>query len=266
LGSTAIQPLTAALALSLLAVAPSGPFSQATAAEPPVQTGVVAASRRLRVIWSGESTSRHLPFPRVSLLSPTAAEANPCPWNDSIAVYCQPRQSIQLNREALSEAAASSDPEWLSGYWISLGLVQALAAADRIDTPREEAAATLQANCLAGVLVARAQLQTPASVATLLAPALYAYGPAKISQRGTAAQRAYAFLSGFGATDSLCEPEAMRALAENRVPDPDRLEQISLLTRRGSSSLLAVLNSRCRPRPGATCPRRLSAARPTVGR
>jgi hypothetical protein len=264
LRSTAIQPLNAALALSLLALAPFHPLSQASAAESPLAPAVLTATKRLRVVWSGESASRDLPFPRVGLLAPTTAAANLCPWNDSIAVYCQPQQSIQLNREALNESVVSSEPEWLVGYWISLGLVQVLVAADRIDTPRQEPAATLQANCLAGVLLARTQLQPPATVQALLAPALYAYGPAKISQRGSAAQRAYALLSGFGATDSICDPEAMMALLENRVPDPDRLNQISLLTRRGSSSLLAVLNSRCRPRPGATCPRRLSAVRPTA--
>ena len=64
--------------------------------------------------------------------------------------------------------------------------------------------------------------------------------------KGTATQRAYAFLSGFGATDSLCDliRSVIPMLTQNCVSDSERLEQISLLTRRGNSSVLALLSSR----------------------
>jgi hypothetical protein len=266
LRSTCILTLRTVLGSGLLSLTAFGPLAPIKAAEQPLDPAVVTASNRLQAVWADESASRDLPFPLVKLISTAADSPSPCPWSGAIAAYCQPIQTIQINKSEFAQAAEASEPEWLAGYWISLALVQALVAAQRISPADTEPAANLQANCLSGVLMARSQLQAPANLSQLLTPALYAYGLAQAPLKGTATQRAYAFLSGFGATDSLCDPQAMQALAENRVPDPERLEQISLLTRRGNSSLLAVLSSRCRPRPGGPCPRRLTAQLPSPQR
>jgi hypothetical protein len=149
--------------------------------------------------------------------------------------------------------------DWATVYWVGTGLAESLLSRFERPSALPPAAANLQANCVAGVLIGAIPGRKPPSQEEKpLAPALMAYAASQTARMGTRSQRAYALLTGFGATGATCSDGDMMALARGSVPDPATLAQLEQIKdERASSSLLAVIGSRCRPRANAPCPRRI---------
>ena len=110
----------------------------------------------------------------------------------------------------------------------------------------------MQATCLGGWLLARGPATTSERRHAILEADRYAYTPDASLKHGSDQQRAYALLTGMGATSSTCNGASMAALASGMVPDPELLDRLA--TER-STNLKAAIDSQCR-RPPA-CPRRL---------
>ena len=264
----------ALLALLLTPVASS-------AATPDLATSVANASSQLRLAWAADPSSASLPFPRVRLLpagdsveqacNPKAPARRPAPT----ARYCAASGQVLLDRDLLADAygkAPASQGGAIVTYWIATALAERLqpggeggtatpAASTAVATTA--AASTLQANCIAGVLLGtRAARQASFNAMPLLSAARGAYGERYGAVVGSASQRGYALLSGLGATASSCSRGDMLALAQGTVPDPARLREIEQLPppERAFGSLSAAVNSQCQASGQRTCPRRLASA------
>ncbi|MEB3263463.1 MAG: hypothetical protein VKJ66_03730 [Synechococcus sp.] len=234
---------------------------------------VSAATAQLRQAWAADPTSAALPFPSVRLLpagesvdgrcSPKAPPRRPAPT----AAYCAASGEVLLDRDLLADAAGGLQPPRGGApvaYWIATALAERLLPAAATGWA-PTALATLQANCLAGVLLGAAPARRASPEATpLLMAARGAYGDRYRAAVGTAGQRGYALLSGLGATATpSCAAADMETLLRGAVPDPALLAQIDQLSpsERGHGSLIAAINSQCRPLPNRPCPRRISPAR-----
>jgi hypothetical protein len=146
-------------------------------------------------------------------------------------------------------------------YWLGVGLGTAILG-HRGPSRLSPAAANLQANCLAGVLIGGTGLQPtpqdPPRPDALVAPANGAYATAMAERMGTRSQRSYALLTGLGMTELAgCSDPAMAQLAGDQVPDPALLSALATGTDRAAFNTMGVMGRRCRPRPNAPCPRRL---------
>jgi hypothetical protein len=229
----------------------------------PLREELSFAVTQLNKAWRSDPVSRELPFPRLEILVdavsiPAACPDRPAPHPaPSRAVYCPSRGTILIDASAFE--AESDALTWPLRYWIAIGLAEAINLRPRDSgtrsSPRSPAVSSLENHCIAGVLLAASGLTAGQPAALILAPALSAYPVSKAALFGSQGQRGYALLTGLGATELSCAPIDMLALSQNRVPDPDVLKSIN--PPRASSSLMAVLNSQCRPRPRAACPRRL---------
>lgn len=102
-------------------------------------------------------------------------------------------------------------------YWIAVGLVGHLQPPGATLRP---AAASLQTSCLAGVLFGANCSPLPATAERWVKAAARAYGDHASETVGTSSQRAWALLSGLGATDLDCSAAAMTRLAAGKVPIP----------------------------------------------
>lgn len=224
-------------------------------------------SSLLRQSWSSDPSTASLPFPSVDLLPAGTGALKACSGsasaNDqgSAGIYCTGNGRVLLDRNLL-ELRVKSYGDSAIAYWIATGLAEGFLSRRSDASSLTPAAANLQANCLAGVLIAAAPGQMDAELKKQLGPALSAYSTSQAARMGSRPQRAYALLTGFGATEASCSDADMMALANGRVPDPDvlaGLEQIK--EQRASSSLMAVIGSSCRPRPNAPCPRRIAGVK-----
>lgn len=242
------------------------PTAAATGTAPP--PGVIAAAAQLRKVWMSDPSSRATPFPKLELTADAAAIRAACPSRPDLsqatgrAAYCPERNAILIDGSALGGGTASSD--WFFRYWIAVGLAESLSWAQGASA---KAAApvisSLENNCLAGTLISASGFSQQERAEVMIAPALSAFPLSRDPMVGTKAQRGYALLTGLGATDLSCSAADMLLLSQNQVPDPAVLTGIlEVGTKRGSSSLLAVLSSQCRPRPLASCPRKLMLRNP----
>lgn len=214
-----------------------------------------------------DPSSRATPFPKLELTADAAAIRAACPSRPDLsqatgrAAYCPERSAILIDGSALDGGMASSD--WFFRYWIAVGLAESLSWAQGASA---KAAApvisSLENNCLAGTLISASGFSQQERAEVMIAPALSAF-PLRAPVVGTKAQRGYALLTGLGATDLSCSTADMLLLSQNQVPDPAVLTGIlEVGSKRSSSSLLAVLSSQCRPRPLASCPRKLMLRNP----
>jgi|688.fasta_scaffold217985_3 hypothetical protein len=225
----------------------------------PLQAQLASVAGELRSGWLSDPTTRSIPFPSLRVVSDPAAQQAACPQPDAAIPlprpvrYCANSSEILINRSWLETDASAG--AWPRRYWIALALTEALPQLKNRKVA--EPVANLQHNCLAGVLLAGSGLTQQAESAAVIAPAITAYSISRNALAGTPSQRGYALLTGLGATALSCSYQDMLALSDNKVPDPDLLKAAAEV-RRSSSSLMAVLNSQCRPRPSASCPRRLS--------
>ncbi len=251
-----------ALLLSVSLLAPGAPGAAAPAGDSAELDAMVAAiASQLRRSWDADPGSARLPWPAVEVLAPGQTPQSACPGAvQSPAVVCAASGRVLLDRSRL-EKAASRHGEWGVAYWVGTGLGMAILG-QRGASRLAPAAANLQANCLAGVLIGGTDLQPrpqdPPKPDQLVAPANGAYGTAMAEQMGTRSQRSYALLTGLGMTELAgCSDAAMAQLASDQVPDPALLSALATGTDRAAFNTLAVMNRRCRRLPNSPCPRRV---------
>jgi hypothetical protein len=261
-GSAALGALLVTASL-LVPVAPG-------AAAPELDAMVVSIAGQLRQSWNADPGTARLPWPAIEVLpagqTPQSAcpgagtAANPAQGAQSPVLVCAASGTLLLDGTRLAKEA-SRHGEWGVAYWVGIGLGTAILA-QRATRPGSPAAANLQANCLAGVLIGGTSLQPtpqdPPKPDQLVAPANGAYGTAMAEQMGTRSQRSYALLTGLGMTELAgCSDAAMAQLASDQVPDPALLSALATGTDRAAFNTMAVMNRRCRRLPNSPCPRRV---------
>ncbi len=242
---------------------------------PPLATRVHAAdlasdvqrtARQLRQSWSADPATASLPFPSIELLPAGVGLQKACGGTAPVEVpgrvsaWCRGSNRVVLDPSLLA-LRVKTHGDWALAYWIGTALAESVLSRQNGAAALSPAAANLQANCVGGVLIAAVPgRKPPAQEKKPLGPALVAYGASQTTRMGTRPQRAYALLTGFGATGASCSDGDMTALANGTVPDPATLAQLEQMRdERASSSLMAVIGSRCRPRANAPCPRRIGA-------
>jgi hypothetical protein len=236
-----------------------GPLRAASPAEEAV---LAEAAGALEQAWKGDPVTAALGWPAIRLLPEGATIARVCPGvspaaSDATALYCPAQSAVLVDRRWFT-AEVERYGVWGAAYWVATALGEAIRlahpAAGSAGLP--PAAATLQANCLAGVLLGASSGLPALPPNRRLAPAQTAYPAAAAGRSGSRAQRAYALLTGLGATDATCSGEAMVQLAAGQVPDPALLEELQADPRsRAVSSFATALNAQCR-KP-LRCPRRI---------
>lgn len=247
--------------LAIAALALTSTCSGGIAVAGPIQH----AEDALRQGWTTDPVTAKQTWPALELLPkgtrpleqcPEAPGANP----ESRAVYCPATKKILLDSERLESVYGEVQQfgAWGAGYWIAFALSKAIQR-DLIGGGGSPLASNLQANCLAGVLLARAQPHglAPQRPSDRHAPAFAAYSGDWTASQGYPAQRSYALLSGFGITEADCSETAMADLAVNRVSD---LQLLKLIKENppnratDDADFKLVLTALCRPRPGRPCP------------
>ena len=213
---------------------------------------VQTSTEKLRKSWSSDPTTAQLPFPQVHLLpqgvdvigacTPGAPAPEPAPT----AIYCVRRAAVLLEHDMLVIAYRIHKTHAVD-YWIAVGLAESVRPSHTTFTP---AVTSLQTSCLAGVLLgATGSAQHADTTDRYVKAAAKAYGDQSSGLVGSSSQRAYAVLTGMGATGLDCSAAAMARLATGQVTiNPD-------LGIRGPGSL--GLEVSCRQPPA--CPRRLSS-------
>jgi len=261
------------LLASLLPIAGGGGLAPAAAAapEPAAELGaaIQATSGPLQQAWKGDPATAALPWPSLRLVDTGGGLAAGCPSArgasvDTSALFCPASGELLLDAKALG-GERDRYGSWGLAYWIATGLGQAFLARQSSGTAAPGAALNLQAVCLAGVLLDSSPGLSPAVPAQKLSPARTAYASTDAASQGTRSQRAYALLSGFGATASNCTAAAMDGLAADRVSDPKLLGQVG--EDPGNRALSSVSNPQTATcRKPLRCPRRVgevfAAARP----
>ncbi len=263
------QQGSAALGALLVTASLLVPVAPGTAA-PDLDAMVASIASQLRQSWNADPGTARLPWPAIEVLpagqTPQSAcpgagtAANPAQGVQSPALVCAAGGKLLLDRTRLAKEA-SRHGEWGVAYWVGIGLGTAILG-QRATARRSPAAANLQANCLAGVLIGGTSLQprpqAPPKPDQLVAPANGAYATAMAEQMGTRSQRSYALLTGLGMTElGGCSDEAMARLARDQVPDPALLSALATGTDRAAFNTMAVMNRRCRRLPNSPCPRRV---------
>ncbi|MGB7563206.1 MAG: hypothetical protein WBM08_00480, partial [Prochlorococcaceae cyanobacterium] len=200
-----------------------------------------------------------LPWPALRLLPGGSELLASCPSArgasaDTSALYCPASGELLLDAKGLSSEQERYG-SWGLAYWIATGLGQSFLARQSSGTAGPGPALNLQAICLAGVLLDSSPGLKPSTAAQKLSPARTAFSSADAATQGTRSQRAYALLSGFGATASPCTAAAMDALAADRVSDPKLLGVVGEEPNRALTSVSDVPTTTCR-KP-LRCPRRV---------
>lgn len=213
----------AAVWASPVGAATTGPLADLEAA---VQT----VSGALRQAWSGDPATAALPWPALRLVPAGSGILSLCPSApgasaDTSSLYCPATGELLLDARGLS-GERERYGSWGLAYWVATGLGQAFLARQGSGSASPGPARNLQAVCLAGVLLDSSPGLQPNTPAQRLSPARTAYGSADAALQGTRSQRAYALLSGFGATASPCTAAAMDGLAADRVSDPKLLSDV----------------------------------------
>lgn len=258
--------LISTFSLTLMCLAITLHPSHGRAAGGDLEAAVQHSTARLRRSWSSDQVTASLPFPTVDLLPPGQTATKLCgslgEANDPErpAIWCESGSRVLVDG-ALLMGLYETDRErrWAIPYWIGTALGESLVSTSPGAETLAPSVANLRANCLAAVLIGAAPgMKLPDQPHELLAPPLWAYGSPDAAQMGTRTQRAYAFLTGFGATHASCSNAEMAALATNQVPTSDSalMKIIPEIQReRARTSLLEVLRSHCIERAGQPCPR-----------
>jgi hypothetical protein len=253
----------------LLALVPSTAICFVVAAKAVELPGAIqAAEAALQQSWSADPHTAGSPWP---LLIPVPDGTRPldlCPQAltaapEAMAVYCPAKGQVLLDLQRL-KAEAHRYGTWGVGYWVATALGQRIRdPSAQAGTGQSGPAANLQSICLGGILLGQANGLRPAEPKKRLSPAFGTY-PARLNlSQGTPSQRAYALLTGLGATASDCSMGAMVSLSAGEVPDPELLTALAIdpaLRAMGDGGIGAAMNALCLPRPPLGCPRRLPAA------
>lgn len=246
--------LFAGMALALLGGIPGGATT--------LNADVEASTAQLRRAWAADPSTASLPFPQVVLLpsgmdangacTPGAAARRPAPR----AMACSARNQVLLQHDLLANAYNDYKSPAVS-YWIAVGLAELIQPED---VSLSSAAANLQANCLAGVLLGAGAQESSATIRdTVVKAAGRAYGDGVHSAVGTTEQRAYAVLSGYGGTPSGCSSAEMASLSRGEVPEPAKLSTLAAKLR-GNTDFEEAYTSQCRSQPQRPCPRPIASS------
>ena len=266
LSTTARMPPARHLALFCYTSLVAGP--SALAADLPA--GIQQVVSALEQAWKADPRTSALAFPAITAAAAGQLQRD-CPraWLAAplaLALYCPEQGRILIDRPRL-EALARQAGRWDAGVWLATALGQALTAASPPSGgPVGSVAANLQAFCFGGTLLGQAPGLQPPVDGSALSAAFTAF-PARLNgQQGTAAQRAYALLTGLGGTASECDDAAVANLAAGVVPDPERLQALADPDRStGGGAIHKVLKALCLPKPPLGClrprPRHLPPAR-----
>jgi hypothetical protein len=221
-GLMSFLPRTALMAMAVLPL-PTAALAADLAAP------VASVSEELRQAWRSDPDTKDLPSPEVVLLPADQQALEVCPQAraagavaDSSAVDCPSSNQVLLDQKWLGKDVYKRYGNWGLAYWIATGLGQAIRRQIAIPGPAlNGAAANLQANCLAGVLMRQRSALRPSEPKQLLSPAFNAYAGSDNASQGKPHQRAYALLTGLGGTSSDCSSQGMVALSEGSVPQAD---------------------------------------------
>lgn len=227
-----------------------------------LNAAVQASAAQLRRAWAEDPGTASLPFPQVVLLPPGVVASGACSLGAPArkpaprALACVARNQVLL-QHGLMVTAYNDYNSPAVAYWIAVGLAELIQPKDTTLSP---AAANLQANCLAGVLLGAGSRQPSAPNAdTVVQAAGRAYGDGVNAAVGTTEQRAYAVLSGYGGTPSGCSAAEMAALARGVVPEPAKLATLAAPVR-ANSNFASAYRSQCQPVGKKTCPRTTASA------
>lgn len=255
-GRSALHPtsISAGMALVLLGAIPASATD--------LNAAVEASSAQLRRAWAADPGTASLPFPQVVLLPPGVVASGACSPGAPArkpaprALACVARNQVLLQHGLMATAFNDYNTPAVT-YWIAVGLAEIIQPKDTALSP---AAANLQANCLAGVLLGAGTRQPSAPNAdTVVQAAGRAYGDGVNAAVGTTEQRAYAVLSGYGGTPSGCSTAEMAALARGVVPEPAKLATLAEGLR-ANSNLASAYRSQCQPVGKKPCPRTTASA------
>jgi hypothetical protein len=249
---TLFRPATV-VALTIALRLGSAPAAADPGVDAELQKAVQVSTAQLRTSWAADPATARRPFPALQLLPPGMNVSGACtpgpPARDPAptALYCLSRGAVLLNHDLLALVAYRLHKQPAVAYWIAVGLAEHLQPPGATLPP---AASSLQTSCLAGVLLGASGSPRLALADRWAKAAARAYGDHASETVGTSSQRAYALLSGLGATDLDCSAAAMTRLAAGQVPIPADLGT------RGPGSL--KLEVTCRP--PSVCPPRLPSA------
>lgn len=205
-------------------------------------------------VWKRDPFSAGRPFPAVRLVDAIDGQACPgasFPASRALLLACPERGEILLVRQMLEANRSTLGPgPGVVAFVVAYGLGQWLGTPLPAGTRGPAATPGLQAACRAGTLLgAGASGDRPLErqrIDAAIRTAAQGFDSSAAGQLGTGPQRAYAVLTGLGATSLDCSAAAMARLASGQVPIPVDLDT------RGPGSLGLELS--CRP---PACPRRL---------
>jgi hypothetical protein len=247
-----LRPL--ASLLSLLTAAAPLPLLAAPAA-PTVDQELREVTAQMQRVWQRDPISAGRPFPAVRLVDAIDAKACPgasFPASRALLLACPERGEILLVRQELEANRSLFGPgPGVVAFVVAYGLGQWLGAPLPPGAPGPAATLGLQAACRAGTLLGAAasanrQIESQ-RIDAAIRTAAQGFASSAVGQLGTGPQRAYAVLTGLGATAVDCGAAAMARLAAGQLAIP-----VDLGTR-GPGSLGLELS--CRQPPA--CPRRL---------
>jgi len=246
-----LRPL--ASLLSLLNAAAPLPLLAAPAPQA-VDGELREVTAQMQRVWQRDPVSAGRPFPAVRLVDTIDGKACPgasFPASRDLLLACPERGEILLVRQKLEANRSLFGPgPGVVAFVVAYGLGQWLGTPRAAGATEPAATAGLQAACRAGTLLgAGASADRPLErqrIDAAILTAAQSFASSAAGQLGTAPQRAYAVLTGLGATSLDCSAAAMARLASDQVPIPADLDD------RGPGSLGLELS--CRP---PACPRRL---------
>jgi len=147
------------------------------------------------------------------------------------SAYCEATHTIYLVPQELGAFVEAFGPS-AQAYVVAHEFGHAIQAAFSVEL--SGAARELQADCLAGIMIAGGSesLGITRDQVISMASAAYAIGS---DTHGTGAQRSYALLSGMGVFKAGCTDRDMNALAAGQITDPAYLKLTK--TRAGGSTI-----------------------------
>lgn len=250
-----MHPLRSLASLLVLLTAAAPLPLGAAPAVPSLDEELREVTAQMQRVWQRDPVSARRPFPTVRLVDAIDAKAcpgAPFPASRTLLLACPERGELLLIRGELESNRSLFGPgPGVVTFVVAYGLGQWLDTPPPAGAPGPAATAGLQAACRAGTLLGAAasgdhQLERQ-RIDAALRTAAQGFASSAAAQLGTGPQRAYAVLSGLGATNLDCGAVAMARLAFGQVPIPADLGT------RGPGSL--GLEVSCRQPP--SCPRRL---------
>ena len=244
------------------------PMAVAQSSPPVDDVTIDAIARSLSRIWLAQPLIQPQQPPGLEVLRRGLSVKAACPQSsDQVlpAAYCPSTHRLLIDPDRLDETRDQFRQGGLA-FWIARGYGQALVLANSSSSPPSRLQ-NLQATCLAGTLLglmpSTPEQPLQSTLNQALKTTLADFDPEQAPSQGKAAPRAYAFLTGTGATRLSCSSAALTPLAaeDPQVPDGEILLLFSDQLRGPSVGF----DQFCRRPPQPTCPRPLSWGTATSG-